>query len=294
MVLDPKGIRRHGKVQDGIRSYPEVLVERPEEVLYVCEGGSGDEANITVQLRTKFPGIGGAIFTYQALPVAYRTDFDYSPQCGHKLFYKHAVIKKLEDYFFMKGSYRYPHVTRPLGSTDDSYIYEWAFGTDGFPWEYVETDGSRIYLDLEEWDCFVGVFGEAGIDLAIDCSDPNDGRISKNLIHQLCYQQSNSLRSLNRIWKRVDFGDRSIRINYEKLEKYIKDNKQELGAHLSAGRLEFLQLACQFLSPQHDIKERDLGKLEQMTLDYRTSTLAHLNTRGVETSPEISLSLPSI
>ena len=267
-------------------------MERPEEVLYVCEGGSGDEANITVQLRTKFPGIGGAVFTYQALPVAFRTDFDYAPQCGHRMFYRHAVIKKLEDYFFMKGVYRYPHVTRPLGSTDDSYIYEWAFGTDGFPWEYVETDGTRIYLDLEEFDQFIGAFNGAGIDLAVDCSDPNDGRISKNIVHQLCVNMSGNLRSLNRIWKRVDFGERSIRFNYEKLERYLNDNKQELGANLTAGRLEFLHLACQYLSPAHDIKERDLGKLEQMTLDYRTSTLAHLNTRGVETSPEISLGLP--
>ena len=83
--------------QPKIRNNPETFAERPEEVLYVCEGGSGDEANITVQLRTKFPGIGGAIFTYQALPVAFRTDFDYSPQCGHRIFYKHAVIKKLEE-----------------------------------------------------------------------------------------------------------------------------------------------------------------------------------------------------
>jgi hypothetical protein len=290
--MDSFSEKRRDKNQENMRSIPGVTVERAEEVLYVCEGGSGDEANITVQLRTKFPGIGGAIFTYQALPVALRKDFDYSPQCGHKIFYKHAVIKKLEDYFFMKGAYRYPHVTRPLGSTEDSYIYEWAFGTDGFPWEYIETDGTRIYLDLEEWDRFVGVFSEAGIDLAIDCSDPNDGRISKNIIHQLCYSQTSNLRSLNRIWKRVDFGDRSIRFNYEKLLKYLIDNKQELVAHLSPGRYEFVLLACQYLSPQHDIKERDLGKLEQMTLDYRTSTLAHLNTRGVESSPEISLSLP--
>jgi hypothetical protein len=278
--------------QGKIRSVPEVFAERPEEVLFVCEGGSGDEANITVQLRTKFPGIGGAIFTYQALPVAFRTDFDYSPQCGHRIFYKHAVIKKLEDYFFMKGVYRYPHITRPLGSTDDSYIYEWAFGTDGFPWEYVDNDGTRIYLELEEWDRFVGAFNEAGIDLAVDCSDPNDGRISKNLIHQLCLSQTNNLRSLNRIWKRVDFGERSIRFNYGKLERYLTENKLELGANLSPGRVEFLNLACQYLNPEHHIKEKDLGKLEQMTLDYRASTLAHLNTRGVEASPEISLSLP--
>ncbi len=290
-MTDSQVEKQRDKNQYFTRNIPEITVERAEEVLYVCEGGSGDEANITVQLRTKFPGIGGTIFTYQALPVALRTDFDYSPQCGHKMFYKHAVIKKLEDYFFMKGAYRYPHVTRPLGSTDDSYIYEWAFGTDGFPWEYIETDGTRIYLDLEEWDRFVGVFSEAGIDLAIDCSDPNDGRISKNIIHQLCYSQAANLRSLNRIWKRVDFGDRSIRFNFEKLEKYLVENKQELGVNLSPGRFEFLQLACQYLSPQRDIKEKDLGKLEQMTLDYRSSTLAHLNTRGVESSPEIALSI---
>lgn len=283
--------RKPEAVKQRIRSLPEVTMEGSEEVLYVCEGGSGDEANITVQLRTKFPGIGGAVFTYQALPVALRTDFDYSPQIGHRIFYKHAVIKKLEDYFFMKGAYRFPHITRPLGSTDESYIYEWAFGVEGFPWEFVDAEGTRIYLDLEEWDRFIGVFNDAGIDLAVDASDPNDGRISKNIIHQLCLPQIGNASSLNRIWKRVDFGDRSIRIDYDKLERYLSDNKEALAANLSAGRLDMIQLACQYLSPAHDIKERDLGRLEAMTLDYRTSTLAHLNTRGVETSPEITLSL---
>jgi len=40
------------------------------------------------------------------------------------MFLRHTLIKKLEDYFFKKGHYRYAHVTRPLGSTERAYIYE--------------------------------------------------------------------------------------------------------------------------------------------------------------------------
>jgi len=61
-------------------------MENTIEVEYICEGGSGDEAHIDVQLRSKYPGIGGVILTYQALAVALRTEYSYSPQCGHRMF----------------------------------------------------------------------------------------------------------------------------------------------------------------------------------------------------------------
>ncbi|MCD6300354.1 MAG: hypothetical protein J7L78_04230, partial [Dehalococcoidales bacterium] len=67
------------------------------ETEYICEGGFGDEAHIDVQLRREYPGIGGVILTYQALAVASRKEYSCSPQCGHKMFYKHTIIKKLED-----------------------------------------------------------------------------------------------------------------------------------------------------------------------------------------------------
>lgn len=264
-------------------------MEVTQEVEYICEGGFGDEAKIMVQIRREYPGIGGVILTYQALAVALRTEYNYSPYCGHKMFFKHAIIKKLEDYFFKEGAYRYPHVTRPLGSVDESYIYEWAFGNDGFPWEYIESGGAKTYVHLDEWDRFIGVFNEAGINMAIDCSDPNDGRISKNIVHQLARPLYTYQPDLNRIWKRVDFGDRSIQIDYEKLAKYLADNRENLRATLSTGRPEFIELACRYLDPEHKITERDLGRLEQLTLDYRMSTLSHLNTAGVETSPSVKL-----
>jgi hypothetical protein len=205
------------------------------------------------------------------------------------MFFRHAVIKKLEDYFFKIGLCGYAHVTRPLGSTEESYIYEWAFGIDGFPWEYVELEGEKIHIHLDEWDQFVAAFSAAGIDMSMDCTDPDDGRISKNIVHQLAKPHVYQPR-LNRIWKRVDFGERSARFDYDKLSKYLADNQEDLRMALKAGRFEFLQLASMYLDPTHIISERDLGRLEQLTLEYRISTLSHLNTRGVEGSPEIQLS----
>lgn len=263
-------------------------MERGAEIEHICEGGFGDEAYIDVQLRKEYPGIGGVILTYQSLAVALRTEHMRLPQSGHRMFYKHAVIKKLEDYFFKKGLYGYAHVTRPLGSTEESYIYEWAFGIDSFPWEYVETGGKRVSLRLDEWDRFAAVFNAAGIDMTMDCTDAEDGRISKNIVHQLArpyaYQPD-----LNRIWKRVDFGERSIKFDYSKFSRYISDNEEGLRTMLKPGRFEFLELACKYLDPDRVISERELGRLEQFTLDYRMSTLSHLNTRGVEGSPEVSL-----
>lgn len=56
----------------------------------------------------------------------------------------------------------------------------------------------------------------------------------------------------------------------------------------NASRVEFIDLACRYLSAAR-ISERDVGPLEQPTLYYRMSTLSHPNTRGVETPPAISL-----
>jgi hypothetical protein len=263
------------------------MMERGE-IEYIGEGGFGDEAHIAVQLRREYPGIGGVVLTYQSLAVALRAEYVRSPDSGHKMFYKHSIIKKLEDFFFKRGVYGYAHVTRPLGSTEDSYIYEWAFGIDSFPWEYIEPGGERTYVQLDEWDRFVTAFSTAGIDMTMDCTDPDDGRISKNIVHQLAlphiYQSE-----LNRIWKRVDFGDRSIKFDYPKFFRYLADNEEALRGILKVGRFEFLKLACKYLSPEETISEKELGMLEQLTLDYRMSTLSHLNTRGVERSPEVSL-----
>jgi len=259
------------------------------DVEFICKGGFGSEAEIDVELRRSFPGIGGNIRTYQALPVAFRKEFSKSVNIGHKLFLKHTIIKKLEDYFFKKGFYQYAHITRPLGSSQVGYIYEWAFGSDVFPWYYTDEGGESIPVELDDWRNFVEAFSEAGIDLQKDCTDPDNGRVSQNIIHQFPFGASFSQPKLNRLWKRIDFGDKSVVINYDRLLSYLDRNEVDIRENLRVGRFDMVKLACKYLMYGEQMDPRELGELTVLVRDYRISTLSHLNTRGVEGAQEVKL-----
>lgn len=252
-----------------------------EGVEFIYEGGTGSEAHVDVELRTRFPGIGGTIDTYQAIAVAHRNEFSVAPGIGHEMFLRHALTKKLEDYFFKKGLYKYAHVTRPLGSTDRAYIYEWAFGSDGFPWSYLSDTGDLVYVRLDDWDSFGSIFLEAGIDLQSDCTNPDNGTISQNVVHQLHLDTSAAHPKLNRLWKRIDLGLRSIRLDYEKLLDYLAQNERELRETLRVGRYDMMVLACKYFVERDSFGANELEKLKTLVLDYRSSTLSFLNARGV-------------
>lgn len=252
-----------------------------EGVEFIHEGGTGSEARVDVELRTRFPGIGGTIDTYQGIAVARRNEFSTAPNVGHEMFLRHTLIKKLEDYFFKKGHYRYAHVTRPLGSTERAYIYEWAFGRDGFPWAYSDETGCSISVRLDDWNSFNAMFLESGIDLQTDCTNPENGAISQNIVHQLHLGASASQPILNRLWKRIDFGPRSIGLDYERLLNYLRKNEQDIEKTLKVGRCDMMMTACKYLLNQGKIEPREREKLEMLVLDYRLSTLAYLNARGV-------------
>lgn len=248
---------------------------------YIGEGGRGSEAQIDIELRTKFPGMGGTIYTGQAIPVASRKSFNPSHQVGHREFLKHAVFKKIEDYFFRKDLYRYAHITRPLGSKPKSYIYEWAFGRDGFSW-YYSTSESEVTVKLDDWDKFTNAFQGAGIDMQADCTDAYDGRQSQNIVHQLL-ALGPLQPELNCLWKRIDFGARSVRIDFESLRSFIIHKEKELRESLRHGRYELLKLACQFLiKGEGELGAKKMRQLEALVVDYRLSTLRHLDTKGVE------------
>jgi len=253
----------------------------------IGKGGEGSKAYIEIQLRDEFPGIGGRIDTYQEIAVAHRKETEDKPEIGYKRFLTHALIKKLEDFFFVTGKYRYAHITRPLGSTPEGYIYEWAPGSDGFPWMYTGRDGEPIHLNLGDWNTFVGAFDSAGIDLQYDCTDANDGRISKNIVHLLCSNVDPYEPTLSSLWKRIDLGPESIRIDYDQVLSYLERNGPEMKRMLKPGRHGFMMLACRYLMNNGDIDPIDLGRLELSALDYRISTLEHLNRRGVESTNNI-------
>lgn len=252
-----------------------------EGVEFIHEGGTGSEARVDVELRTQFPGIGGTIDTYQGIAVARRNEFSTAPNIGHEMFLRHMLIKKLEDYFFKKGFYRYAHVTRPLGSAERAYIYEWAFGQDGFPWSYVNETGDSVSVRLDDWNSFGAMFLEAGVDLQSDCTNPDNGALSQNIVHQLHLGANASQPVLNRLWKRIDFGPRSIKLDYDRLLDYLRKNESDIRDTLRVGRYDMMMLACKYLLKGGSIEPKEHEKLRMLILDYRLSTLAYLNARGV-------------
>ena len=250
-------------------------------VEFIHEGGTGSEARVDVELRNRFPGIGGTIETYQAIAVARRNEFSKAPDIGHEMFLRHMLIKKLEDYFFKKGFYKYAHVTRPLGSTERAYIYEWAFGRDGFPWSYLNDTGDSISVRLDDWNAFGNVFLQAGVDLQSDCASPDNGALSQNIVHQLHLGANAARPILNRLWKRIDFGPRSIKLDYEKLLDYLGKREEDIRETLRVGRYDMMVLACNYLIKRGLVDSKEREKLDMLVLDYRLSTLAFLNARGV-------------
>lgn len=258
-----------------------------ESVKFIGCGGFGSEANVNIELRTEFPGIGGTIITQQAVAVALREEFKKEPKLGHKMFLRHTIIKKLEDYFQRKGVYQFSHIPRPLGSisiteenSHEAYIYEWAFGSDCFQWEYSDPKEGFIFLKMIDWLEFGDAFDEAGVNLRKDCADAEDGRCSQNVIHQL-YQITEGTFEINPLWKRIDFGYKSIRIDYEKLSKFLYDKRENLKQTLRNERYDMVMLSLEYLINFSNMDRLDVGRLDALVGNYRLATLSHYISRGV-------------
>ncbi len=251
-------------------------------VKFIQKGGAGGEATVDVELRNEFPGLGGTILTRDGVICALREEREAMPKAGHKTFLRHMIVKKLEDYFYrLPDSYAFSHIPRPLGSISkesgspyEAYIYQWVFGSEGFPWEISDQHGDRKPIQLEDWNTFVSRFNDAGIDVGYDVTDADNGRISKNIIHMF---PSNYMvdETLPPIWKRIDFGNRSLDFNFEKLQKFISDNRSRLTEVLRFDRYEMVRLAVQYLIGDKDMNPRDIGQLEVYVGSYRGSSLRH-------------------
>ena len=246
----------------------------------IREAGAGGEARIIVELRTLFPGLGGTIVTQEGVAAALRIEYSQAPMIGHEMFIRHLVAKKLDDHFYRSGVYVFAHVPRPLGSISfgeqdlrEAYLYEWAFGSDGFSWMQ---PGTNDPINLHDWNQFVGHFAGAGVDLGHDTTDPDDGRISQNVVHQ--YPESLRSGEMCSLWKRIDFGFRSIRIDFERLSAFVHDQKAKLTDTLRYERYEMVRLAVAFLRHrkyEEPMSLYDLGQLVQLICDFRRSSLSH-------------------
>jgi hypothetical protein len=246
----------------------------------IREAGAGSEARIFMELRTRFPGLGGTIVTQEGVAAALRIEYNQTPLVGHEMFIRHLVAKKLDDHFYRSGVYMFAHVPRVLGSIStgeqeprEAYLYEWAFGHDRFSWLQSGTNDPII---LRDWNSFVVCFADAGVDLGYDTTDPDDGRVSQNIVHQ--YPESLLSGEMCSLWKRIDFGFSSIRMDLDRLSAYVQDQKAKLMGTLRYERYQMLRLAVIYLRHrkyQEPINDYDLGRLEQLICDFRRSSLSH-------------------
>lgn len=241
----------------------------------VAEGGAGGEAQVKVQFRNIFPGIGGTVQIQQPMMAAWREEFNQVAGMGKRLFLKHLILKKLDDYFTRTGRYLFPHITRPLGSErrdngegKEGYWYQWVYGHESFPWEYSRAEGGREIVVLDEWGRFTACFEETGITLSRDVCDADNGLISQNIIHE--FYKSFEV-DLNFCWKRIDFGAGSMRIDFEKLCHFFETNGTALGTVLGGERLALMVLAGRYLSQK--LTNGSCRELDRLTAIYRLSTL---------------------
>jgi hypothetical protein len=261
-------------------NYNEGVLEEISEPMY------GGEAQVVIQLRNSFPGIGGTIKTTKGVLSAYRSPFSKSPKDGHRIFLKHMVIKKLEDLFQRTGEYNFSHVPKPMGSFSDrehgieGYLYEYARGEDAFPWALQNaSEPMDTRLILKDWGKFTSRFLDAGIDLTADITDSDNSNISKNIIHEFPRLNRGDY-EYSCIWKRIDYGYNSIGFDYDKTIDYILRYRGKIQKALTFKRVEMLLLALEYLKSQDKMPQYDIGRLDALVGDYRRSSLQHLTSRG--------------
>ena len=96
----------------------------------------------------------------------------------------------------------------------------------------------------------------------------------------MVHQYPGSLQSgeMCSLWKRIDFGFRSILIDFERLSAFIHDQRAKLTDTLRYERYDMLCLAVAFLRRRkygEPMSDYDLGRLVQLICDFRRSSLSH-------------------
>ena len=251
-----------------------------------------------IQIRNIFPGLGGIITTEQSFVAACRiprgTDLkkisnpdsnitteslsNRATLSALNVYFRHTLIKKLDDYFFRSGRYRFSHVPRPLGSDIDGiYYYEWVFGDEGFYPEFFDDDYKKWFpVKVDEWDIASGCFNQAGVGLFDDTVE-NDGYYIKNVV-MLEPRVSDSEERFTKLWKRIDFGSESLHIDFAKFDKFIGENRTSLVKFLGDERVEMMELILEFLgSSCVPCDFRNIDRLTELTHDYRKSTTSHMS-----------------
>ncbi len=250
-----------------------------------------ENSKFELEIRSGFKSIDGIIYTLQEIPVGKVTPINENDRdIGFKLFLRHFIAKKLENAFISEGRYTYAHISRPLGSDGKSYYYDWAWGDKRCLKKLLELNRpSNKREGLDQWYEFVNYFLEAGIDFKsrlefISPSYEPEKLYAKNIIVRQPYSEIEG-RYISRLWKRVNFHERSTHFDYSRLYNYLTKNKRYLKKYLTRGRYETMLLATEFLSGAK-FTPKEWEELKEGVHSYRVSALRHLNHYGFGPPPE--------
>ncbi|MCL2706383.1 MAG: hypothetical protein FWE72_09285, partial [Spirochaetaceae bacterium] len=198
--------------------------------------------------------------------------------------------KKLEDAFISAGCYSYPHITRPLGSENNSYYAEWIYGSPQCPKELITLEEPAVkgVKGLDTWYEFYNLFAEAGVDMKnkmsyVRISPEKENQYTQQIIVRQPILDDNP-KYISRLWQRIGFDEISTPIDFQVLEKYMKEKENFLKNNLTATRYETMLIMIKYLLG--DITQDEYGWLKDAIHSYRISTLRHLNYSGFGLPPE--------
>ncbi len=153
----------------------------------------------------------------------------YRNDSGFITFYKHLLIKLLDDYFVSSGKYTYPHISPPLATfeTDEKkgYYHIYAKGNEDFEWF---EDG--VAKPLDEWSLFSYRMDLAGFDMYYDLVD-NDNAYHNVIVAGLT------------LWTRIDFDGNSCPNDSDKTAQFLEEHAESLQAVLGDDKYRLLGLA---------------------------------------------------
>ncbi|MDI6860984.1 MAG: hypothetical protein QMD25_03090 [Caldisericia bacterium] len=256
-----------------------------EKVQRITEIGHGGEATVYLELRRSFPFFEKNFYTKRDFLTSYRVLHKGDIISKELLFKKsfseflrHLIAKKLDDYFLRKELYKFPHIPRLLGFDTFGYYYEFVWGLEGYyPLYFDEELFTYLPVKLLDEDEARRCFHEAGIYIFQDIVEPTSNYVKNLIIEEP--EISILPNVISNLWKRIDFGVKSIKFDYFKINDYFKRNKKDLIKFLGKKRFSLINLANLYLILNGDEKkfnQKNFNKLKKLIEPFLKSTLDHM------------------
>lgn len=210
--------------------------------------GSGGEASAYKGAINLKDATNGAVHYDGKVDIVFRAGGD-----PEHAFLNNLAAALLDAAFVSGGKYAHRHIPQPLGLAEaiglkDGYLYEYVEGSGGFPWEF-----DRNSVTLEEWIDFCNAFNATGVGIQHDITDPDNARVSQNIILH-SYEISDLIKGILPLnWARIDFGSGSCTVSWEKFGAYLKEREDEI-KHRIGSMKDVLILAYQAGTRQLDFR----------------------------------------